>query len=155
MLTVDAISIAATEAVQRYYRLVVVAAPKGTGKTAVLKQTQVLLNSAWVNLGLELSRRLLEMTERQRTLRLTRTLDEILNSFPLDQIIIFDNTEILFDRTLALNPLGLLQGLSRNRTLITSWSGTVENGWLTYAVPGHPEYQRYPIQDLLVVHPDD
>jgi predicted ABC-type ATPase len=154
MFTVDSVVVAAAEAAQHYYRLVVVAGPKGAGKTVVLKQAHGLLNSAWVNLGLELSQQLLEMTERQRTLRLQRTLDDILMPYPLDQIVIFDNTEILFDRTLAQNPLSLLQSLSRNRTLIVSWSGAVDNGWLIYAAPGHPEYQRYPAQGLLIVRLD-
>jgi len=152
MLNADTLVKAVPQAALRYHRLVVVAAPKGGGKTAVLKQARSLLNAAWVNLGLELSRRLLEMTERQRTLRLQRVLDDILSPYPLEQVIILDNTEILFDRSLALHPLNLLQSLSRNRTLLAAWSGDIEDGWLTYASPGHPEYQRYPIQDLLYVH---
>jgi hypothetical protein len=151
MLTAEAVVSAAQSAPGRYHRLVVVVAPKGGGKTVVLKQAQGPLNAAWVNLGLELSHRLLEMTERQRTLRVQRVLDEILSPYSPDQIVILDNIEILFDRSLALNPLNLLQSLSRNRTLLATWSGNIEDGWLTYASPGHPEYQRYPIQDLLYV----
>lgn len=152
MLTVDAVVSATQDASGRYHRLIVIVAPQGGGKTAVLKQAKNLLNAAWVNLGLELSRRLLEMTERQRALRLQRVLDDILLPYPLEQVVILDNIEILFDPSLALHPLNLLQSLSRNRMLIAAWSGGIENGWLTYASPGHPEYQRYPIQDLLYVH---
>ena len=153
MFTVDAILAATQAAAQRYYRLVIVAAPIQGGKTTLLRQAQMALGAAWVNVGLELSGHLLEMTERQRALRVNRVLDEILAPYPPEQMVIFDNTEILFDRALALNPMNLLQGLARSRTLIVSWSGRYEDGWLTYAAPGHAEYQRYPTQDVLVISP--
>ena len=62
-----------------------------------------------------------------------------------------DNTEILFHPDLGHDPLRLLQNLSRNRTVVASWSGTAQDGRLTYAAPGHPEYRRYPLKGLVVV----
>ena len=62
-----------------------------------------------------------------------------------------DNTEIIFDPSLMLNPLGLLQSLSRTRLLIWSWNGEVEDGHVTYAYPGHPEYQRIPTSEMTLI----
>jgi hypothetical protein len=62
-----------------------------------------------------------------------------------------DNTEIIFDPSLMLNPLGLLQSISRTRLLIWSWNGEVEDGHITYAYPGHPEHQRIPSAEMTLV----
>ena len=48
----------------------------------------------------------------------------------------------------------LLQGLSRNKTVVAAWNGSIVDGHMTYAVPDHPEYRRYPIRDYLVASPD-
>jgi len=90
---------------------------------------------------------------------------------------LLDNIEILFDVHLKQDPLRLLQGLSRNKTVVAAWNGEVRTEgrglrtessadidsalstqssalYLTYAVPDHPEYRRYPIRDFLVASPD-
>jgi hypothetical protein len=56
-----------------------------------------------------------------------------------------DNIELLFDPGLHQNPLGLLKELSRNKSLVVAWGGAYyeEHQILTYAEPGHPEYQKY------------
>ncbi|MBU0482850.1 MAG: BREX-3 system P-loop-containing protein BrxF, partial [Proteobacteria bacterium] len=52
------------------------------------------------------------------------------------------------------DPLRLLQGLSRNKTVVASWNGAIIDGFLTYAEPAHPEYRRYPVHDFLVTNPE-
>ena len=104
-----------------------------------------------MNLNLELSRRLLDLTERRRALEVPGALDEILGrDTPL---VLLDNTEILFDPALKQDPLRLLQHASRNRTIVASWNGTVGDRYLCYADPGHPEYRRYPTGGLVIVVP--
>jgi hypothetical protein len=68
--------------------------------------------------------------------------------------VLLDNIEILFDVSLKQDPLRLLQGLSRNTTLVVIWSGSIERGNLVYATPDHLEYKRYPVKDFLVVTPE-
>ena len=72
---------------------------------------------------------------------------------PPENLILLDNIEILFDVALKQDPLRLLQGLSRNKTIIASWNGSIDKDSLTYAVPGHPEYRRYSSRDLLIATP--
>jgi hypothetical protein len=96
---------------------------------------------------------MLELTERQRALQLPHLLSEILNDDPAE-LILLDNIEVLFDTSLKQDPLRLLQGLSRNKTVVVSWSGSVEREQMVYATPDHPEYKRYPIQDFLIVVPE-
>ncbi len=69
-------------------------------------------------------------------------------------IIVLDNLEILFDKDLKQDPLRLLQGLSRNRSVVASWNGIATGGKLTYAETGHSEYRNYDLADLTVVGMD-
>ncbi len=62
-----------------YNRLVFVVADSGSGKTRLLRQISEELRSPLVNVSFELSRRLLDLTEPQRTLRLPRLLHEIVD----------------------------------------------------------------------------
>jgi len=139
-------------AAELYHRLILVAAPSGSGKTAVLQDVARRTGAPLINLNLEVSRRLLDLTEMQRALQLPRVLEDVVGRE--DSVVLLDNIEILFDVTLEQDPLRLLQGLSRNRTVVASWNGPVDNGYLSYATPEHPEYRRYPACDLVVVCPD-
>ncbi len=136
-----------------YHRLILVVAPAGAGKTSALRDVRERTGALLVNVNLELSRRMLELTERQRTLQASRLLGEIVGNGN-EGMILLDNLEIIFDVGLAQDPLQLLRGLSRNQTVVAAWSGAVTNNLLTYAVPNHPEYRRYPVHDLLVACPE-
>jgi len=133
-----------------YHRLVLVVGPSGSGKTAALRVLAQADGLPLVNVGVELSRRLLDLTERQRALQAPRLLEETVGSISAD-VVLLDNTEILFASPLKQDPLRLLQVLSRNRTIVAAWLGTAHDGYLTYAVPEHPEFRRYPADDLVVV----
>jgi len=141
------------QAAELYHRLILLAAPAGTGKTAALQDIHDRLAAPLVNLNLELSRRLLDLTERQRALQLPRLLAEIVGATG-SEVVLLDNIEVLFDIALKQDPVRLLQGLSRNVTVVVAWSGPVEGEHLVYATPDHPEYRRYPLRDLLVVNPE-
>jgi len=164
------------QAAELYHRLVMLVAPAGAGKTAALHDVHERTAAPLVNVNLELSRRMLDLTERQRALQLPRLLAEIVGAFAAD-VVLLDNIEVLFDVSLKQDPLRLLQGLSRNKTVIAAWSGeirTEDRGlrtelvtsedsslipqfsslYLVYATPDHPEYKRYPLRDFLVVNPE-
>jgi len=106
-----------------------------------------------VNVSLELSQRLLALTERQRALRLPHLMSEIVEALPSD-VVLLDNIEVLFDASFKQDPLRLLRGLSRNRTVVGAWPGFFDGKKLTYAVPCHPEYRQVDVQDLVVVSVD-
>ena len=133
-----------------YHRLVLLVTPPGGGKTSALQVVRDRMQAPLINVNLELSRLLLDLTERNRVLQLPGLLSNILDSFPGD-VALLDNVELLFDVSLKQDPLRLFQGLSRNRTVVAAFSGSVEGGHIVYAAPDHPEYKRYPIKDFLVV----
>ncbi|MDN5362721.1 MAG: hypothetical protein PWP70_1768 [Moorella sp. (in: firmicutes)] len=133
-----------------YYQLVLLVGPSGSGKTRILQELAGQQGYHYINVNLELSRHLLELSRRQRALHTPLLLAAIIQ----DQragIYLLDNMEILFDPALQQDPLRLLQGLARDRTIVAAWNGTLEKGHLIYAIPGHPEYRRYPAGDLTIV----
>lgn len=137
-----------TQAAALYHRLVLVIAPAGAGKTTALQAVRDRTGALLVNVNLELSRRMLDLTERQRTLQLPRLLQEIAGKGD-GEAVLLDNIEILFDVRLKQDPLRLLQGLSRHKTVVAAWNGSIVDNSLTYATPAHPEYRRYPVRDFL------
>lgn len=147
---VEQIEQAISQATSQYYRLVIIAGLPGSGKTAALQQIASRLSSAVVNVNRELSQRMLEMTRSQRSRQVERLLREVIAGIPGD-IILLDNMEILFDPELEVEPLRLLQLSSRNRTLVATWSGSFMDGILTYAEPGHPEFQQFKQPDAVII----
>ena len=132
-----------------YHRLILVVAPAGAGKTTSLRDVRDRTGAPLVNVNLDLSCRLLELTERQRSLQVLGHLREIVANEG-GEMILLDNIEVIFDVALKQDPLRLLQRLSRNKTVVAAWTGTIIDNSLIYGVPTHPEYRRYPMHDLLV-----
>jgi hypothetical protein len=140
------------QAAMLYHRLILVVAPSGAGKTKALQEIAKRTGFRCINVNLELSQRLLDLTERQRILQIFRVLSDIVGKDD-EQVVLLDNTEVLFDVSLKQDPLRCLQGLSRQTTVVAAWNGTIEHGYLIYAAPDHLEYRRYPAGDVLVVSP--
>jgi len=141
------------QADELYHRLMLVVAPAGAGKTTALQDLQKRVGAPLINVNLDLSRRMLDLTERQRALQLPRLLREVIND-TAGEVVLFDNIEILFDVSLKQDPLRLLQGLSRNKTVVAAWNGSIDGDHMIYAVPDHPEYRRYMVRDFLVASPE-
>lgn len=135
-----------------YHRLVLLVGESGSGKTGILCDIAGDLGTEVININLELSAELLELTTKQRTLRLPGTLEEI--AYKAKTTVVLDNLEILFDKDLKQDPLRLLQGISRNRPVVASWNGTTSGSKLMYAEAGHPEYRCYDLVDTLLVGMD-
>jgi DNA polymerase III delta prime subunit len=133
-----------------YHRLVLLVGESGAGKTTALRTVAGELGIDVINVNLALSARLIELTERQRTLRLSTLFGDVVEV--AGTVALLDNIEILFDHGLRQDPLRLLQSVSRNRCVVASWNGAVAGSKLTYATSGHPEYRSYDTTDTLIVN---
>ncbi|WP_219975849.1 BREX-3 system P-loop-containing protein BrxF [Rubrobacter xylanophilus] len=98
-----------------YHRLILMVGPAGSGKTAALEEVSARTSAPLVNVNLELSRRMLYLTERQRALQAPRLLGEIAGE-ATGELVLLDNIEILFDvhlvgcqdRTAKYKPNGVM-----------------------------------------------
>lgn len=124
-----------------YHRLTVIAGPTGSGKTSLLRRIADQLGIPIINLSLLLSEQLLSHTRQQRALKAEEVAIEVIDEH-LQSGLCLDNTELLFDSGLRLNPLALLQEVSRNRLIVATWNGTLTGGELRFAYPGHPDFFR-------------
>ena len=109
-----------------YHRLVLLVGETGSGKTSVLRDVAEEFGTSVINVNLGLSGELLELSAKQRSLRLPGILDQIADKAHAP--VVLDNLEILFDKDLKQDPLRLLQGISRNRAVVASWNGTSTGG---------------------------
>lgn len=148
--TIDTVEIDSliTEAESSYHKLVIVVGRSGSGKTSLLRRISKDSHFPLINLGLELSRRLLSLTNRQRKLMAAEIVEEILDEQEAPTLVI-DNTEVVFDPNLKLNPLGLLKNISKSRLLIWSWNGEQNGDQIIYSYAGHPEYHRISSNEFL------
>jgi len=111
------------------------------------------LGVAVLPLGRLFAEQLADLTPRDRSRRASRLFQDVLRSFH-GPLTIIDRTAVLFLPDLMLNPLQLLAEASRaHGTLIAAWCGAWDGTVLTYARPGHPEYQRYahPVATVVAV----
>lgn len=148
--TVNQLMIALEQAERSYHRIVLLVGPSGSGKTQVLGEAATRLGCAVLNVNLEFSQRMLDVPKNRRPKQADRVFQEIITSQPGD-VVLLDNLEVLFDTALRINPLRLLQRVSRSRTIVATWNGTLHDGLLSYAEPDHAEYKSYRNVDAITV----
>ena len=137
----------AERAAELYHRLVLLVAPSGAGKTALLRAAGDKHGLPYLNVNLELSRRMLDLTGRQRALQAGKLLRELVAQADGSPVLL-DNIEVLFSRLIKQDTLRLLKEVARSRTVVASWNGTIDDQGLSYAEPDHPEYQHYPPSEI-------
>ena len=94
-----------------YHRLVLLVGESGSGKTVVLREVADGFGTQVINVNRALSYEMLELTARQRSLWLPRIFKQLATQ--AQPPVVLDNLEILFDKDLKQDPLGLLRDISR------------------------------------------
>lgn len=118
------------------------------GETAYLVSTLATKTEVkFINLSLDLSTLLLDLPTANYPSELLPILKK-LTSQSTEKIVILDKLEFLFSTALKCEPLNVLKNLSRKQTIIAVWPGKLQQGWLIYAEPYHPEYKHYPADNL-------
>ena len=137
-----------------YFHLILVVEAPGVGKAKSLSEVARQIGLPSINASLELSRRMLDLSTRQRALKVASLLDDIITEEEGDSILL-DNIELLYNPALRQDPLRLLQNLSKRKPIFVAWKGKIVGDYLTYAEPDHPEYRRYLTKDLVILNMDE
>ncbi len=119
----------------------------GESASQLLDHTESSDGLAAINLSLELSEKLLEVPSQNRAKSASALFSDLLKD-QQTEVLLLNHIEILFDRTLSIDPLKLLQSSAKNLTLVVAWPGEKNASSLTYAVPSHPEYRSYKASDF-------
>lgn len=104
----------------------------------------------YINVNLELSKKLLTIPQTKRKYYVTEFLQEIILAKE-EEIVCLDFLELLFSPELALNPFQLVRDISKNKVLIISWRGNIKGNVLLHAEPGHPEYKKEAVTEGLII----
>ena len=134
-------------------KLVLLIGPPHSGKTALLQTLAKNRGVTPLNVGAELGGRLAGMPQRQRHLQTTTLLRELADQHASVDLLLLDNIELLFDRSLQLDPLDLLKRHAHAKRVVAVWPGELQGdtrtGRLTYAGMGHPEHQDYSLAGVV------
>ena len=134
-------------------KLVLLIGPRNAGKTALLQALATSRGVTPLNVGAEVGSRLAGMPQRQRHLQTTLVLRELADQHAYGDLLLLDNLELLFDRSLQLDPLDLLKRHAHAKRVVAVWPGELQGdastGRLTYADLGHPEHQDYSLAGVV------
>ena len=130
-------------------KLVVLIGSPGAGKSQLLRQLADRRKAAVMNVGAILGRELLTVASIRRHLHAADMLKELAGEFVSQGLLLLDNIELMFDRTLQLSPLDLLKRHAHARRVVAVWPGELRDARLSYATTGHPEHQDYGIDGLV------
>lgn len=131
-------------------KLILVVANAGAGKTDILSRFAESEGSLLVNVGRELSRKLLSIPAMQRSVEVMPLLRDLIDQTDSGKCVILDNIEILFEEDLHISPVDVLKKLAHARPLVAAWPGGFRDGRLTYARTGHREHCEVPIDGAVV-----
>ena len=130
-------------------KLILLIGEPNSGKSALLDALGSKRDLIPLRVGAELGSKLAAFPQRRRQLQTTSILRELADQHAKDNLLLIDNIELLFDRSLQLDPLDLLKQHARVRRVVAVWPGQMNEGRLTYATTGHPEHQDYGTDGLV------
>ncbi|KQY13164.1 BREX-3 system P-loop-containing protein BrxF [Rhizobium sp. Root482] len=130
-------------------KLVLLIGPPRSGKSNLLGKLAARRQLRLLNLGAALGRELLTVPSTRRHLQAADLLKDLAEDFASQGVLLMDNIELLFDRTLQLSPLDLLKRHAHARRVVAVWPGDLREDRLSYATTGHPEHRDYGIDGLV------
>lgn len=132
-------------------KLVLIVGVSRGGKTELLRELGTNLNIKPFNVGLELGRRLAATPINKRGFSAGELLREITDKEVTDDILLLDNLELLFDKSLQINPLDLVKRLAHSKRVVAVWPGELRGNRLVYADMSHPEHRDYSLDGVVVL----
>jgi len=133
---------------QNRTKLILLIGKPESGKTQILQELSDNYKTPVFSLGYEISKAMLEGLSNDKILGFLR--EKLVSK---KSIILLDNLEVLFARSLNLNPLDILKLLARDQVILASFPGQVIDGNLIFAEASSPEYisySKYELKDLVL-----
>lgn len=121
----------------------------GSGKSSLLAEVGQRRQAPVLIVGSGLAVPLTTRPAKHRALATPELFRELADVSTARGLLLLDNLELLFDRSLQLDPLDLLKHLARSRRVVAVWPGELRDGRLIYAEMGHPEHQDYGLEGLV------
>lgn len=100
-----------------------------------------LVNAEQININYILSEQLINVEESDYPFKVERILSDVMDD--RSKLYYLQHIDILFDSKLKINPVKLLENLSKVYKLIVDWPGEYKDNTLIYGEYGHPEYFTY------------
>jgi len=125
----------------------IISGRSGTGKTALLRKWADRHGYSYLNIGSLVSQRTLGYSPAEWSNTVQHEFRDAVESAEGD-VVLCDNIELLFASELSLDPLRLLKQAARRKAVVAAWDGSYDGSTLSYAAPGHDEYQAYSHTDI-------
>lgn len=132
-------------------KLILVVGLSRSGKTQLLRQLGAKLNIEPLNVGLELGRRLASTPNNERGFLAGELFREIAKKKRVDDPLLLDNLELMFEPGLNINPLDLIRRLAHSKRVVAVWPGELHVDRLTYSDRSHPEHRDYSSDGVVVL----
>lgn len=100
-----------------------------------------------LNLNKLLTEQLMTISRKERAKSVMLIMEKLIAETEKNEIML-SGIEVLFDRSLGIDPLRLLSNCSKNKTLLVLWPGDKTSLGLSYAGASHPEHRTYKASDL-------
>lgn len=132
-------------------KLILLVGVSRSGKTRLLRELGAKLSIDPINVGFELGRRLAATPNNKRGFSAGELLREIADKERHDAPLLLDNLELLFEKSLHINPLDLVKRLAHSTRVVAVWPGEMRRDRLIYADMGHPEHRDYSLDGVVVL----
>ena len=132
-------------------KLVLLVGASRSGKTKLLSELASRFHIEPLNVGLELGRRLAATPKNKRGFSAGELLREIAGKRDAEVPLLLDNMEVLFEKSLHINPLELVKLMAHSQRLVGVWPGELRSDRLIYADMGHPEHRDYGRDNVVVL----
>ena len=130
-----------------HFRLVWVAGGLSMARTSLLQETAWQENGRYVDVGRALSSALLDLSPALRPASVEECFSACLAPASSGPTCL-DHLDILFEPSLKVNPITLVQHASRHTLLVASWPGSVSDDVLCFGPADHPAHLEISQRDL-------
>ena len=131
--------------------LILLVGPHGSGKSKLLTECASRHGVKVLNVGVELAKSLSLTPVNERGMAAYSMLRAIAEAKLDGDLLLLDNLEVLFERTLKINPLDLIKRLAHSRRVVAVWPGESAGGRVVYGAIDHPEYRDYAVDGMVVL----